>query len=188
MEFLQEEIIMWRSWHYMTSTGENLIIRPAYPTDAAAFLETLEEVSREGIYLLNDHAVRSLAEQERIIRYLDRSKNLIAVAALDNRIVGGMGIFVGGQSPKSQSFCNLGIHLVKDARSKGIGYKLMSYGITWAKERGYHKICLSVFSTNTRAIKLYRKLGFVLEGRRREQYYFMNQWVDEILMAKFLNE
>lgn len=179
---------MWRSWRYTLSTGEDLIIRPAYPTDAAAFLETLEEVSQEGIYLLNDHVVRSLAEQERIIRYLDRSKNLITVAALNNRIVGGMGIFAGGMSPKSQYFCSLGIHLVKDARSKGIGHKLISYGIAWAKEKGYHKICLSVFSTNTRAIKLYDKLGFVIEGRLREQYYFMDQWVDEILMAKFLNE
>lgn len=179
---------MLRSWHFMTSTGENLIIRPAYPADAAAFLETLEEVSKEGVYLLNDHAIRSITEQERIIRYLDSSKNLMAVAALNNRIVGGIGVFVGGMSPKSQNFCNLGIHLVKSARSMGIGSKLMSYGATWAKEKNYHKVCLNVFSTNTRAISLYTKMGFIVEGCRKEQYYFMNQWVDEILMAKFLQE
>lgn len=177
---------MLRSWHFMTGTGESLTIRPAIPADAAAFLETLEEVSGEGIYLLNDHVIRSVSEQERIIRYLDSSKNLIAVASLDNRIVGGIGIFAGGLSPKSQSFCNLGIHLIKSARSMGIGSKLMSYGITWAKERDYHKVCLSVFSTNTRAVSLYTKMGFVVEGCRKEQYTFMNQWVDEILMAKFL--
>ena len=172
----------------MTNTGENLVIRPAFPADAADLVETLEEVSREGIYLLNDHAPRTAAEQEKIIRYLDWSRNLIAVALLDNRIVGGIGIFVGGMSPKCQTFCNLGIHLIKSARSKGIGTRLMTYGINWARERKYHKICLSVFSTNLRAIKLYQKMGFVIEGRRREQYYFMNQWVDEILMAKFLQE
>jgi RimJ/RimL family protein N-acetyltransferase len=179
---------MLRSWHFMTSTGENLIIRPAYPADAAAFIETLEEVSSEGVYLLNEHAVRTASEQERIIRYMDSSKNLIAVALLNNRIVGGIGIFVGGMSPKSQFFCNLGIHLIKSARGIGIGSKLMSYGITWAREKKFHKICLSVFSTNTRAISLYRKMGFVVEGCRKEQYYFMNRWVDEILMAKFLQE
>lgn len=177
---------MLRSWHFMTATGENLIIRPALVTDAAAFLETLEEVSSEGVYLLNEHATRSISEQERIIRCMDSYKNLIAVAALDNRIVGGIGIFVGGLSQKSQSFCNLGIHLIKSARGMGIGSKLMSYGITWAREKNYRKICLSVFSTNTRAISLYTKMGFVVEGCRKEQYYFMNQWVDEVLMAKFL--
>ena len=179
---------MWRSWHSMTSTGENLIIRPAYPTDAAAFLETLEEVSKEGVYLLNDHAIRSVTEQERMIRYLDCSRNLIAVAVLNNRIVGGTGIFVGGMSPKSQAFCNLGIHLIKSARSIGIGSRLLTYGIAWAREKDYHKICLSVFSTNTRAIALYGKMGFIVEGCRKEQYYFMDRWVDEILMARFLQE
>jgi RimJ/RimL family protein N-acetyltransferase len=177
---------MWRSWHSMTSTGENLIIRPAISSDAEAFVDTLEQVANEGIYLLHEHASRTVAEQERIIRYLDWSRNLIAVAVLDNRVVGGMGIFVGGMSPKSQTFCNLGIHIIRSARAKGIGSKLMSYGINWAREKNYHKICLSVFSTNRRAISLYKKLGFVVEGRRKEQYYFMNQWVDEILMAKFL--
>jgi len=172
----------------MTSTGENLVIRPAYPSDAAGYIETLDEVSREGKYLLSDRAPRTVEEQEKIIRYLDWSRNLIAVALLDNKIVGGIGVFTGGVSPKCQYFCNLGIHLIKSARSKGIGSRLMSYGISWAKERGYHKICLSVFSTNSRAIKLYLKMGFVVEGRRREQYYFMDQWVDEIIMAKFLQE
>jgi RimJ/RimL family protein N-acetyltransferase len=186
--FLREAVFMRRSWHSMTGRGENLIIRPACPSDADALVETLEEVSNEGIYLLHDHATRTPAEQERIIRYLDWSRNLIAVASLDNQIVGGMGLFVGGTSPKSQTFCNLGIHIVRRARSLGIGSMLMTYGIDWARERNYHKICLSVFSTNHRALSLYKKLGFVVEGIRREQYYFRDQWVDEILMAKFLQE
>lgn len=177
---------MWRSWHSMTSTGQNLIIRPAIISDAAAFVDTLEQVAKEGVYLLHDNASRTVAEQEKIIRYLDWSRNLIAVAVLNNEVVGGMGIFVGGMSPKSYTFCNLGIHIIQSAREKGIGFKLMNYGINWAREKNYHKICLSVFSTNIRAISLYKKLGFVMEGRRREQYYFMNRWVDEILMAKFL--
>ncbi|MGI6141745.1 MAG: GNAT family N-acetyltransferase [Caldicoprobacterales bacterium] len=177
---------MWKTWHSITRAGEKLIIRPAYPSDAAAFVETLDEVAKEGIYLLDEHASRTVAEQERIIQLLDWSRNLIAVAVLDNKIIGGMGIFVGGMSPKAQTFCNLGIHIIRSARSKGIGSKLMSYGINWAGERKYHKICLSVFSTNLRAISLYKKMRFVIEGRRREQYYFMNQWVDEILMARFL--
>ena len=178
--------MMWKIHHSMTSEGENLIIRTASPTDALAFIETLEEVSNEGAYLLNDHAIRTVSEQERIIRLLDYDRNIIAVAVLDNKLVGGMGIFIGGMSPKSQTFCNLGIHLVKSARSKGIGGKLMAYGVNWAESKHYHKVCLSVFSNNIRAIRLYSKMKFIEEGRRREQYYFQNQWVDEVLMAKFL--
>lgn len=179
---------VWKSWHSMTGTGENLIIRPAYPEDAAAFLETLEEVCQEGIYFLEDHAVRSVPEQEKMIRHLDRSRNLIAVAVLNSRIVGGIAVFAGGMSQKSRNFCTLGIHVIKEARTMGIGSALLAYGMDWAKERNYHKLCLSVFSTNVRAISLYRKMGFLVEGCRKEQFYFRNRWVDEVLMAKFLQK
>lgn len=177
---------MRRGYRALLQDGSELIIRPAVPLDARGFIETWKEVSREGIYLINEHATHTVAEQENIIRYLDTSRNIIAVAVLNNRIVGGMAIFVGGLSPKCQAFCNLGIHLVKSARGRGIGSHLLTYGIDWAASKGYHKICLSVFSTNINAIRLYKKFGFIEEGIRREQFLINNMWVDEILMAKFL--
>ena len=42
--------------------------------------------------------------------------------------------------------------------------------IEWARERGLHKLCLSVFAHNEAAIALYRKFGFIEEGRRIKQY------------------
>ena len=39
-----------------------------------------------------------------------------------------------------------------------------------ARDRGLHKLCLEVFAHNTAAIGLYRKFGFVVEGRRSQQY------------------
>jgi RimJ/RimL family protein N-acetyltransferase len=36
-----------------------------------------------------------------------------------------------------------------------------------ARSRGLHKLALSVFPHNEAAIALYRKFGFVEEGRRR---------------------
>lgn len=36
--------------------------------------------------------------------------------------------------------------------------------ISWAKEKGIKKINLDVFENNKRAIKLYEKFGFKLEG------------------------
>ena len=95
---------MWKTWHSITRAGEKLIIRPAYPSDAAAFVETLDEVAKEGIYLLDEHASRTVAEQERIIQLLDWSRNLIAVAVLDNKIIGGMGILSEGCLPRHKHF------------------------------------------------------------------------------------
>jgi RimJ/RimL family protein N-acetyltransferase len=50
-------------------------------------------------------------------------------------------------------------------RSRGIGTALVEAAIQWAKARGLHKLTLSVFPHNTAAIGLYRKLGFIEEGR-----------------------
>jgi len=171
---------------FLTPDREAAVIRPASPKDARDFMETMDQVCREGIYLLHERAPRTAAEQEKIIRTLDRSRNLIAVAELDGIIVGGMGIFAGGMTLKAQGFCNLGIHIIKRARGKGIGGNMLDYGIEWARLAGYRKICLSVFADNSRAIGLYSSKGFVVEGRRREQYIINGKYVDELLMARFL--
>ncbi|MDA1761002.1 GNAT family N-acetyltransferase [Bacillus cereus] len=49
----------------------------------------------------------------------------------------------------------------------GIGSKLLSHFIEWAKEQeGLEKICMDVFSNNERTINLYKRLGFKEEGRK----------------------
>ena len=48
---------------------------------------------------------------------------------------------------------------------------------------GYHKINLDLFEYNARAQAMYEKLGFVLEGRRRENHWSRGRFWDDILMG-----
>jgi RimJ/RimL family protein N-acetyltransferase len=48
---------------------------------------------------------------------------------------------------------------------------------------GYHKINLDFFEYNARANAMYEKLGFVLEGRRRENHWSRGRFWDDILMG-----
>jgi RimJ/RimL family protein N-acetyltransferase len=48
---------------------------------------------------------------------------------------------------------------------------------------GLHRIGLTVFSFNERAIRSYRSCGFVVEGRAREAIWREGQWWDEIAMS-----
>ena len=57
-----------------------------------------------------------------------------------------------------------------DWRGRGVGSALMSAAVDWAHEHRLHKLSLSVFAHNDAAIALYRKFGFVEEGRRVKQY------------------
>jgi ribosomal protein S18 acetylase RimI-like enzyme len=60
--------------------------------------------------------------------------------------------------------------VARDWRGRGVGSALLAAGIEWARERGLHKVSLAVFPHNTPAIALYKKFGFVEEGRRVKQY------------------
>jgi RimJ/RimL family protein N-acetyltransferase len=48
---------------------------------------------------------------------------------------------------------------------------------------GLHRIGLTVFSFNERAIRSYRSCGFVVEGRAREAIWRDGRWWDEIAMS-----
>ena len=48
---------------------------------------------------------------------------------------------------------------------------------------GYHKINLDFFEYNARARAMYEKLGFVIEGRRRENHWSRGRFWDDILMG-----
>jgi len=48
---------------------------------------------------------------------------------------------------------------------------------------GYHKVNLDLFEYNARALAMYEKLGFVLEGRRRENHWSRGRFWDDILMG-----
>jgi hypothetical protein len=48
---------------------------------------------------------------------------------------------------------------------------------------GLHRIALFVFEFNERAIRAYRRCGFVIEGRSRESIWRDGRWWDEIAMS-----
>ena len=55
-------------------------------------------------------------------------------------------------------------------RGRGVGSALVRAAIGLARDQGLHKLSLEVFAHNAGAIALYRKSGFVEEGRRVRQY------------------
>ena len=56
------------------------------------------------------------------------------------------------------------------SRGRGIGSALLAAAIEKARGEGLHKLSLEVFPHNDAAIALYRKFGFVDEGRRVKHY------------------
>jgi ribosomal protein S18 acetylase RimI-like enzyme len=87
------------------------------------------------------------------------------VAEAAGEIVGQIHVDASGHG-----FGEIGMAVAREWRGKGVGSALMAEAIDWARERGLHKLSLSVFAHNDAAIALYRKFGFVEEGRRVKHY------------------
>ena len=78
----------------------------------------------------------------------------------------------------------VGADLHKDWRGQGLSYIAYESFIPFLFDKfQLHKISLEVLETNTRAINLYKKLGFVEEGRKREEVFKNGEYVDSIIMS-----
>ncbi len=67
-------------------------------------------------------------------------------------------------------FGEIGMAVAREWRGRGVGSALLAAAIESSRERGLHKLSLGVFAHNAAAIALYRKFGFVEEGRRIKHY------------------
>ena len=86
------------------------------------------------------------------------------VAVAGAEIVGSLHL-----EPSRHGFGDIGMAVAREWRGRGVGSALVVAAIAWAREHGLHKLNLSVWPHNTPAIALYRKYGFVEEGRRIKQ-------------------
>lgn len=75
--------------------------------------------------------------------------------------------------------------LAQGWRGKGLGTALLETGLEWAARAGAHKAALEVWPHNEAGLVLYRKMGFVEEGRKRRHYRRSHGEIwDAILMGR----
>ncbi|MDW4909869.1 GNAT family protein [Streptomyces sp. ADMS] len=69
-------------------------------------------------------------------------------------------------------------------RGRGLGTEatrlIVAYGF---EQLGLHRIESQAYAHNHRALRVYEKVGFVVEGVRREVQLRHGEWADEVLMA-----
>jgi L-amino acid N-acyltransferase YncA len=137
------------------------VIRPARPADARATAELMAAVAeeRDGI------ATEPPVDIEQRVAQFARSAEATVVADAGGRVVGVVHVEVS-----RFGFGELGMFVAVQWRGHGVGSALLEAAIAWARGRGLHKLCLEVFPTNAAGIALYRKFGFVEEGRLAKQY------------------
>jgi RimJ/RimL family protein N-acetyltransferase len=164
---------------------EGVRVRQAHPSDARSFVEMWREVVAEQRYVRSEEARRPARFYRRRFRqsWTDRDAQIVAVEG--SRIVGHVSV-QRESHPVARHVATLGIAVAADRRGGGVGSALLAEALRWAREVGVEKIVLSVYPHNTAAIALYRKFGFIEEGRLVRQSRKSYGYEDEILMARWL--
>lgn len=80
--------------------------------------------------------------------------------------------------------CTFRTLLGPGGRDRGVGTEATRLIIGHAFEQlGLHRVQLEVYGDNHRARRVYEKVGFVVEGVRREALARNGEWVDEVVMG-----
>ncbi len=172
------------------SHGE-LEIYSIKPEEAGEVLKFMEAVTRETDYLIREPGELQLteeAEKDYIKKQIKEERALFIGARVGNELVGTLGF----SSPPFERYSHRGSFGMAVSRrywNYGIGSHLVQALLKWAEEMGMEKISLEVDAENLRAIKLYRKFGFELEGILKQSKKMLSgEYRDELLMARILNE
>ena len=67
-----------------------------------------------------------------------------------------------------------------------MGTKLFEYITNWAKQEQIHRLELTVIENNEQAIHLYKKMGFEIEGIKKDSLQINDSYVNELYMSKLL--
>ena len=104
------------------------------------------------------------------------------VAICDNRLVGWCDVLPKSRPTRRHSGV-LGIGVMEGYRGQGIARDLMAIAIQAARDKGITRIELTVRTDNIRAIRLYERFGFTIEGVVRRDMLVDDQYRDSLLMA-----
>jgi len=168
----------------------DFIIREAQPNDAEQIIAYVQRIAAEpGISIVLEPGEFTLTvDQER--RFIaDRAaedNSLFLVAEVMGQIVAVLTLR-GGIRHAVRHEAVLGITVAKEWRGRGVGDTMMSRAVDWARQSGViTRIELQVFTSNTTAIRLYKKHGFEIEGSRRKAVFREGKYHDDYVMALLL--
>lgn len=150
----------------MTADGRAYLLRPASDRDADQLVALHDSVAAEREYIAAVPGERTALEETLTLAALLAEGGLSIVIEADARVVGHL-VVHRGTDTDAMHRGDLAIIVANTHRDVGLGRLLMETAIEWACAVGMTRLSLGVFTTNVRAIGLYRSLGFADLGVRR---------------------
>jgi len=184
MLFPKEEFLGKNETHYTLRSPET--------SDAEKMLTYLKATAAETEFGLSypEELTFSIKDEEAFIANYAKDEGGIMISAFaGDRLIANASLSGVMNRKKCLHRATFGIAILKSEWGQGLGKKILSELIAFAKEVGYEQLELEVASTNSHAISLYKKLGFISYGERpRSLKLKSGDYYDELLMVLDLRQ
>jgi RimJ/RimL family protein N-acetyltransferase len=167
--------------------GQKVVLRAIRWEDLDDLLELINSLVEEKVDIVRTEKVSRHEEIDWLggaLCRLEKEEIFYLVAEVGGKVVANSEIRRG--TGHSEHVGNVGIAIREGYRSIGIGTEVMKSLIDQAQNWGLKVLTLSVFASNKRAFHVYEKVGFVETGRVPRKFFRNDEYIDEIIMAKFL--
>jgi len=164
-----------------------VILRTPRWEDLDDFLELINSLVAERADILRAESVSREEEIDflaRVLSRLEKDELFFLVAEVDGKVIAASDI--SRRTGYEAHVGVLGIAIKSGFRDLDIGTEMMKTLIKQAEKMGLKVLTLTAFASNSRAIHVYEKVGFVQTGRVPKKHFKDGQYIDEIIMTKLL--
>ncbi|MDV2581390.1 GNAT family N-acetyltransferase [Alkalibacillus haloalkaliphilus] len=163
-------------------------IREVHLSDAEKLSTLIQQVDEFSEYMLWEPGERKISQdhQEKMIEsFLEKANSMILVAVVDDELVGYL-LAMGGNARRNKHSAYIVLGVLQGYRGHGIGTGLLNELERWATKNDIHRLELTTVVSNKAGVSLYKKMGFGIEGTKRDSLFIDGAYVDEYYMSKLL--
>jgi RimJ/RimL family protein N-acetyltransferase len=163
-------------------------IRQIVREDTEGLGQIISQVESESAFMMYEAGERQInvERQSQMIEGLLKSDNSTILVAEDHGKLIGYLFARGGQAKRNKHAVYIVIGISKAFTGKGIGTKMFSALEKWATDHEIHRLELTVMTENKAGLGLYKKMGFEIEGTKRDSLWINGAFVNEYYMSKLL--
>ncbi|MCR4901491.1 MAG: GNAT family N-acetyltransferase [Butyrivibrio sp.] len=173
-----------------TKRGGEYILRTIMKEDAEAVLNFRRDVAGESPFLIRYpyEIENSIDKEKEVIGNYLRAEHLVMLGIIDgDRVIGLTSVSPVGLAFKTRHRATAELVVRKEFWNLGLGAHLLDIAVKHAEDFGYERLELNVFADNARALRLYKKKGFIECGQIPQAFKTMDgKYHDEVIMSKNL--
>lgn len=170
---------------------QEIVFAEAEPADAPALLAFLDKVGQDSDYIdIDETGLQMTVEalEHSLELRLYSPNNICLIAKLNDQVLGLLNIDADFRA-QTRHIGDLFVVVDKRYWGYGIGQTLMELALDWAVEtEEIARLELTVQARNDKAIHIYQKYGFEIEGLKKRGARLKNgEFTDVYLMGKLID-